>query len=247
MSVNQNLHVVDELKMYANLKNYVSFDHLDTENFSHIDFKFEFKPSSLENYIPMIFYINLDHRTDRKELLEKELNELGLPFERFSAIKDSFGAVGCSKSHLAVLKLARERNYPRVLILEDDFTFVSNRNVFENVIGQIRDDGKPYDVCLISYNDKNSLETPEKYWKKITNAQTMSGYMVQQHYYDTLINNLEESIPLLTKTHKKYYYACDMYWKKLQPGGNWYLTSTRLGKQRASYSDIKKSKVNYKV
>lgn len=247
MNSDPSFYLSNEDNIYANLQEYFTFEESNMERFSHIDPTFEFKPSSIADYIPMIFYINLDHRTDRKELLEKELNELGLPFERFSAIKDSFGAVGCSKSHLAVLNLAKERGYPRVMVLEDDFTFIGHRNNIEQTISQIRDEAKPYDVCLVSYNSRSSKDVPESYWKRVVNSQTTSGYIIQQHYYDTLINNVAESIPLLEKTRTEKLYAIDIYWKKLQRTGTWYQTTDRLGKQRISFSDIRKRKVDYKV
>ena len=83
--------------------------------------------------ISKIIYINLNKRTDRREQIEKELNDFNLPFERFEAIEThGFGTVGCGKSHLNVLKIARDRNYENILILEDDFTFLVSKEEFEN-------------------------------------------------------------------------------------------------------------------
>lgn len=219
------------------------------ESFSHIEPNMELKQkrSSLSDYIPMIFYINLDNRTDRKEALEKELVEFGLPFERFSAIKHEFGAVGCSKSHVAVIKLAKERKYPRVMILEDDFTFVSHRDNVERVLGQVRDEAKPYDVCMISHNILQSEELPESYWRKMTNGQTTSGYIIQEHYYDVLLGVVEPSISLLEQTHQNNNYAIDVVMKQLQPRDKWYYMTERLGIQRPSYSDIESRQVDYNV
>jgi hypothetical protein len=69
-----------------------------------------------------IFYINLEHRKDRRDQIEHELEIMSLKqnSERFEAIHKKPGIVGCGYSHLAVLKLAKERNYENVLILEDD-------------------------------------------------------------------------------------------------------------------------------
>lgn len=231
---------------------YITFEELKTipmkESFSHIDgIDIHKKISALYDYIPMVFYINLDHRTDRKEALEKELIELGLPFERFSAIKHDYGAVGCSKSHVAVLKLAKERKYPRVLILEDDFTFVTPRDNVERVLGQVRDEGKPYDVCMISYNIIQSEELPESYWRKIINGQTTSGYIIQEHYYDVLLEVVEPSISLLEQTRQNHNYAIDVVMKQLQPRDKWYYITERMGIQRPSYSDIENRQVDYNL
>ena len=190
-----------------------------------------------------VLYIHLYHRTDRKELIEEELKNMGLTFERFPAIKESYGALGCSKSHLEVLKLAKKRGYNQVLILEDDFTFIVDKNTFMYTMYDVL--SKHFDVCMISYNIYDESDTPNLIWKKVINAQTASGYIIKQHYYDTLIKVFEESIELLSNTKDYHSYAIDQYWKKLQPDGNWYFTRTRMGIQRASFSDIEGLHVSY--
>ena len=196
----------------------------------------------LELQLPVI-YINLDNRVDRKEHIEKELHEMGLSFERFSAIKESFGALGCSKSHLEVLKLAKKKGYKQVLILEDDFTFIVDKNTFIDTMNQVL--VKHFDVCMISYNIFSSSIDADPIWKKMFDGQTLSGYIVKDHYYDTLIQNIEESIVQLSSTQNRPLYAVDMYIKKLQPSGKWYHTTIRLGIQNPSYSDIEGHHVNY--
>lgn len=64
----------------------------------------------MSNNISHIFYINLKKRTDRKEHIEKQLNDFNLLYERFEAIETpGFGCVGYTMSHLSVLKLAKEK------------------------------------------------------------------------------------------------------------------------------------------
>ena len=91
------------------------------------------------------YYINLNHRIDRKELFEKRSREVGITANRFSAIEpreedcpllpSSVGEtrrkykVGCSLSHQGIIKIAKERNLENVLIFEDDCIFLEN---FEN-------------------------------------------------------------------------------------------------------------------
>lgn len=197
------------------------------------------------NYFLPIYYINLDHRNDRKELIEKELNEFKFSFERFPAIKDSFGILGCGKSHLSLLKYAKENNFERILILEDDFTFLVSKEEFYNEINQLL--CIEFDVCMISYNTKILKDSEYPFLKKVIDSQTMSGYIVNQHYYDILIECLEKSCYFLEKTRIVQVYACDIAIKELQKKDNWYQTTKRLGKQRESYSDIEKKNVNYNL
>lgn len=68
---------------------------------------------------PPILVINLDDRPDRWSEIQKEFE--GWPsLERISAVKESPGWKGCNKSHLKVIKEAKKRNYPWILVLEDD-------------------------------------------------------------------------------------------------------------------------------
>ena len=76
------------------------------------------------NYIN-IFYINLIHRKDRDESIIKELNKIkkynnNINIKRIDAIKDDKGAIGCAKSHVKSLKLAKKLGLKSVIISEDD-------------------------------------------------------------------------------------------------------------------------------
>ena len=57
------------------------------------------------------FYINLDARSDRKEYIERELPKIEITPNRFSAIKLTNGALGCSMSHLKCLEIAKKNNW----------------------------------------------------------------------------------------------------------------------------------------
>ena len=77
------------------------------------------------NDIKNAFYINLEHRTDRKQHVETQLITIGIPAKRFNAIKMENGAIGCSMSHLKILTEALNNNLDHVLIIEDDITFLN--------------------------------------------------------------------------------------------------------------------------
>lgn len=191
--------------------------------------------------IEKILYINLQRRSDRREEIEDELKSMDLidRAERFNAISHINGALGCSQSHLQVLKMAKEKNYKNVLILEDDFTFLVSKQVFEEQLTEFFDSQIPYDVCMISHNVLQSEEIRENNLvARILEGQTTSGYIVAQHYYDTLIKLYEDSIPKLEQTGQHWFYAADQAWKPLQKTDKYYYFKLRLGKQRDSWSDI---------
>jgi glycosyl transferase family 25 len=193
----------------------------------------------MSNNIGKIIYINLGYRNDRKEQIENELEIMSLKqnSERFEAIHKKPGIVGCGYSHLAVLKLAKERNYENVLILEDDFEFLVSKDELEFELTRFFETVKEFDVCMLAYNINEWQDTEFSFVKKAINVQTASAYIVHKRFYDSLINLYEEAIPTLEKTGIHWIYANDQIWKQLQPTNTWYCFNRRLGRQRASYSD----------
>ena len=193
--------------------------------------------------IDKIFYINLDKRTDRKEEIEGELERMGLSAERYSAIHTPHsGIVGCGYSHLNVLKLARDQKLKNVLILEDDFMFLVDRETLDKEMRQFFDSelGRDFDVLMIAYIIQGDREVEgHTNVKKVLNGQTASGYIVNERYYNTIIDLYEWAIPLLEQTNEHWNYANDHVWKRLQPVDDWYYTTVRIGRQRCGYSDNK--------
>jgi glycosyl transferase family 25 len=187
-----------------------------------------------------VFYVNLDHRLDRREQIEGELATMGLPFERFPAIKGSPGIVGCNKSHLAVLKEAQRRGYESVLIFEDDFQFLVDKETFWNTVRAAEESIKSFDVIMLAYNLKQS-EPHSALLDKVIEVQTTSAYIVHSRMYSKLIDLYEWATPLLQTTGQHWIYALDQIWKRLQPTSEWYAFKTRLGLQRPSYSDCGES------
>lgn len=194
----------------------------------------------MSHNLDKIFYINLDKRTDRREEIEKELQKYNLydNAERFPAIHTpEQGILGCTMSHLATIKLAKERNYKQVLIVEDDFYFIIPKEEFENELITFFESKIPFDACMISYNIIQSVPTEYPFLQKIIEAQTASGYIIHQSLYDPLIKVLEDAIEPLRETHQHWIYANDQIWKNIQPQTNWYALTTRCGKQRDGFSD----------
>jgi len=197
-------------------------------------------------------YINLDHRTDRKENVEKELTRMGITnFERFPAVKREPGYVGALESHLNLLKEAKQRGNKNVLILEDDFEFTIPKERFWELIDAVKNVN--YDVIMLGANrgasrTKNANSTNfNKVLYKVDFAMAPSAYLVHSQFFDTLIKKFEECLPKLIETNQQGTYALDVCWADLQPLSKWYLFKEKIGKQKASYSNIQKGHVNYQT
>ena len=72
---------------------------------------------------PVVYVINLDHRSDRWEATSQRCQECGLNPIRFSAVRASPGWVGRAQSHIKIIEAAKRRDLPWILILEDDADF----------------------------------------------------------------------------------------------------------------------------
>jgi len=195
--------------------------------------------------IKYCFYINLEHRTDRKQHVEKELNKIGINGTRFNAIKLKNGAIGCSMSHLKCLEIAKKSGWSHVLILEDDIKFL-NPELFIKKINSFLSNHMLWDVVLIAGNNMPPYLHVDDSCIKVTSCQTTTGYLIKSHYFDTLIHNIKEGINLLLKYPEKHIsYAIDKYWFQLQKRDLWYLIIPLTVVQREDYSDIEKRQTNY--
>jgi hypothetical protein len=196
--------------------------------------------------IDKIIYINLEKRNDRRELIEEDLEKIGLDAERFIGIPFEPGIVGCGKSHLSVMKMARERGYKNILILEDDFKFLVSREELDNSLNTFFDSVPDYDVCMFCCQNLVEITPkPFPFLSRIQEANNASAYLINGKYLDTIIDLYEHALPLLENTGEHWNYANDQVWKKLQCKDKWFTFTPRLGKQRSGYSDNAKSFMNY--
>ena len=69
------------------------------------------------------FVINLKRRPDRLESIKKEMDYIGWDYEVIEAI-DMNSYMGCTLSHLKILEIAKNRNYEKVMVIEDDCYFM---------------------------------------------------------------------------------------------------------------------------
>lgn len=192
------------------------------------------------------FYINLEHRTDRLEHVEKELKKVGIKGERFNAIKTKSGAVGCTLSHIKCLELAKERNYEEVFICEDDITFTNPELFLENLQKFCDNQDIMWDVLIIGGNNVPPYKQYYDYCARVFNCQTTTGYIVKQDFYDIMIKNFKEGLLNLMKNpENKRDFAIDIYWKKLQMENFWYMITPPTVTQYENFSDIEEKNTNY--
>jgi glycosyl transferase family 25 len=198
-------------------------------------------------FIDKIFYINLDKRQDRRREIETELEKMQFPLdkiERFCAIE--CGQIGCIESHLSIIRLAKERNYKNILILEDDFQFIVDRLTFDVELGKFFDKGLSFYVLMLAHLCYGSNYFDEQV-SVGTNCQDGSGYIVNKSAFDGLIHWLSLASEMLLKTGAHWLYMNDQIWKNMQGEDRWFILNKKMGQQNGSKSDLANTEVSMGV
>lgn len=192
------------------------------------------------------YYINLDSRPDRRQLIESELDRMlpALPRTRVAGVKASFGALGCAKAHLNALRLFElETGTDTACIFEDDFMFAEDPKPSLQKLAQLQ---IHYDVILWAANVPVYESTTFPFLVRCTDAQTTSAYMVHRSYLPALIANFQACVTKLEELGRPEHDFClDIYWKFLQKRSRWYLFKPFVGFQREDFSDIEQKQVQY--
>lgn len=198
-----------------------------------------------------IVYINLAHRRDRNVRMKHHLRELLAPKEkiiRFDAIKASPGALGCVKSHIAVLEMAMESDWEDVLIFEDDFQFVrddeniSRLNKWLHTLDAVR-----WDMAFLSanYHRVTPLKSVD-YLLRVNQAWCACAYRVKRHYYPHLLANFRQSLAYLEQGGDPQCFALDVHWWHLMMKDCWLGIYPCAGYQAPDKSDIEQTHIDYR-
>lgn len=195
--------------------------------------------------IDRVFFINLANRHDRREHITKQLSKLFSldKIQRIDAVRHENGAVGCSTSHIIALEEGIRQGCDSFAVFEDDFVFYDARRVLRDLVVWDRY-GCAWDVLLLSGNAVVS----ERFCAvadRVLSSQTTAGYIVSKGYAPVLLENFKEGLTFLRRHGTPSTHALDMYWKRLQPVGRWFILRARPGKQEPSYSDIERRFVDY--
>ena len=185
--------------------------------------------------IDAILYINLAHRTDRKEHILHEIHKMtNENIHRIDAIKRDNGALGCTLSHIKALEYILEHEWKTVLILEDDFTFKGvSINDYISLLFKY-----DFDVGLLSHNELKYSDTDNDFVKRVIYAQTTSAYIIKRDYIPVLLQNMKEGMNDMEKNGRRHENCIDIYWTSLQLKDKWYALYPAIGYQYGNHSDI---------
>ena len=201
--------------------------------------------------ISKIFYINLDHRLDRKKTLNKNLIDYGFneaQIIRFPAVYEKEGARGCLKSHYFLVKNILEigsDNY--YIIMEDDFVFNKNFEYINSSFCNFLKKVPEWDVFLLTCNSESlkSKKIVDNIYQ-VERCQVTAGYIVNVHYLQKYFKFLEIAVSFLEKHNVILHeMIIDIFWQNLQKVDKWYTCLPLFGAQTVGYSDIEQKNVDY--
>jgi hypothetical protein len=166
------------------------------------------------NEIPK-FIVNLKRRPDRLERIKKQMEYLGWDYEVFEAI-DTNSYMGITKSQLAIIQIAKERGYSKVMIMEDDCEVMPYAKDFiEKLDGEIGN--LTYAVLNLSPTLNRHINKADgfKYLLDMTNLPEKHDpnhrdiYAANMIIYDESIYNEMFKISEVAFQSGEFYYALD--------------------------------------
>lgn len=194
------------------------------------------------------YYINLNHRTDRREHMEqlKQKYPFFKNIERMEAVVNKRGIIGCSLSHIKCLNEFLKLNKEYYCLLEDDFFILNedNFNRFMLEFDKIKND-KNWDVITLTPRGNTVVKNYNKGFHKIINNQTTTGYIVKHNFIKQLLDVYKKGVEQLMKNEAPVLYSLDQCWKPLQLESNFIYYEHIYGGQLQSYSDIEQRIVDY--
>ena len=193
-----------------------------------------------------ITYINLDHRTDRRERIEAEFAKIGAPnVTRFAAHKHARGATGCAMSHRDVIEAATPAEGRITMICEDDLEFLADRARLDHLIETFYRDSR-IDVLCLAYNRRNGIAVSEDFLIT-SNTRTTACYLFKSPVLPALHRAATKSISRLERGLPDKVAAIDVVWRETQQEFIFALASPRAARQTESYSDILGRTVDYNL
>ncbi len=208
------------------------------------------------NTLDNIVCINLDSREDRWSECLKEFKNLNIEHlvQRYPAVSNKIGILGCTMSHVNCIKIAKEKKYKNVLILEDDVVF--NTDIFHDVLiktfNQLDSNNLKYDMLYLGANLRgHDNKLIDKNLAKIVSAKTTHAYIINSSIYDYIIDaysKIDWNDEYSWSQQNPNRMNIDVWYiNNIQKRGNTYGTYPAIADQRASYSDLTKQHSDYKL
>ena len=185
------------------------------------------------------YVINLDKRPDRWQKMQEDWKDFNLI--RVSAVEDNIGFVGCAKSHLSLVKYAKDNNMPYILVLEDDATPTKHfKTYWKRCLNYLDDHSDEWDIFnggpVAIY--KNTIKKLTSHFYKTDSALAIHFVIYNKKCYDRVLSWNDLPVPPEKRPEIDAYLS----WPNLSL--TTYGVYPFISIQRAGYSDIDKTESN---
>ena len=166
------------------------------------------------------FYLNLERRVDRKIKMEEQLKKTSHNITRFNAVDGNQlttlngfkGTIRNSEkkqyatflSHLNMIKIAKDKKWNNLLIFEDDVTLCNDFDKrLDFLIKKLPNDWK---IVYLGFTetDITKLQKVSDYIYKVNEVYGCFGMLINNNFYETLINILEKKNTVIDYVIKNY-------------------------------------------
>lgn len=137
-----------------------------------------------------ICVINLPERTDRLNRTDREIEKFFGPEKSHflvSGIVDTPPMKGIARAHMRCIQLAKERDWPYVIIMEDDVRFQSerSRSYADEAFNNAPDN---FDILLAGvYTNKAGIRPFNSHWQPAVDFCGLHFYVVARKAYERIL------------------------------------------------------------
>lgn len=204
--------------------------------------------------IGAMYYINLNHRTDRNKQFLDWMKSTGVSSSKLHRIEAIYAPgpkayLACIASHLKALETFMLSGQNVCIIYEDDHIPLDETTYWSQV-QKIFTEQVPFDCIVLSNTILEAKPTQWPFLVHPSRCYTASGYIITRAFAPTLIETWKTGIRLAMEEHartgkKADQYMNDVYWETIMPNHKFYVYTPRIGKQSDGYSDLQQHVVSY--
>jgi hypothetical protein len=131
--------------------------------------------------------INLPERTDRLEQFNHEIRVINSEATVVYGVKDKNPMLGIAQAHLNCITYAKNHNWDKVLIMEDDVKFQAKELTLPYIDCAFERLPDKWDILLGGIYDTKGLTIYNEYWNKTQQFCGLHFYIVNSNIYDYIL------------------------------------------------------------
>lgn len=139
--------------------------------------------------------------------------------------------LGIAQAHTNAILIAKQSEWPRVLIMEDDVVFQAKEKTLPYLEQALKHVPEDWDVLLGGLYECRNIQPVNDYWSRVSEFCALHFYIIRS--YDKAIDGYDG------------YTHFDRWMNKGGKRMNCYVTNKFIATQREGFSDNVKKNVNY--